>query len=265
MLLMRPRSISFAFFTVVLAVHAFAGAAPPKLRLSEVQKIHPESYKAALTLDPQETTFSGSIEIRLDIDEPTDTIWLNANKLDIESPSIRAGGQQLTASVLPGGDDFVGFHFESTLPAGPAVLEITYSGRIRKGVSAGIFSSEDAGNHYLFTQFESTDARDAFPCFDEPSYKVPWSLTLHVPAKMRAVSNTPLADEILENDNHTYIFKQTKPLPSYLVAFAVGPFEYVDAGFAGKNHVPVRIITPKGKSNEAKYAAEVTATILTRL
>ncbi len=265
MLVMRLRSILIALFTIVFAVHAFGGTQPPKLRLSEVQKVHPESYKAALTLDPLETTFSGSIEIRLNIDESTDTIWLNANKLDIESPSIRAGGRQLFASVLPGGDDFVGIHFESALPAGPAVLEITYSGRIRKGVSAGIFSSEDAGNHYLFTQFESTDARDAFPCFDEPSYKVPWSLTLHVPAKMRAVSNTPLDDEILENDNHTYIFKKTKPLPSYLVAFAVGPFEYVDAGFAGKNHVPVRIITPKGKSNEAKYAAEVTATILTRL
>jgi alanyl aminopeptidase len=61
------------------------------------------------------------------------------------------------------------------------------------------------------------------------------------------------------------IFKQTKPLPSYLVAFGVGPFEFVDAGFAGKNRAPVRIVTPKGKANEAKYAAEVTATILTRL
>jgi len=262
---MRLRPILIALITLLAAASAFAASQAPKLRLSEVQKIHPTSYSAALTLDPQETTFSGSIEIKLDIEESTDTIWLNANKLEIDSAVVRTGGQQLSATILLGGADFAGFHYDSALPAGPAILEITYSGRIRKGVSAGIFSSEDAGNHYLFTQFESTDARDAFPCFDEPSYKVPWSLTLHVPATMRAVSNTPLQDEILENDNHTFIFKQTKPLPSYLVAFAVGPFEYVEAGFAGKNHVPVRIITPKGKAGEAKYAAEVTATILTRL
>ena len=60
-------------------------------------------------------------------------------------------------------------------------------------------------------------------------------------------------------------FAETKPLPSYLIAFAVGPFEFVDAGVAGKNRVPVRIVTPKGRASEAKYAAEVTATILTRL
>ncbi len=61
------------------------------------------------------------------------------------------------------------------------------------------------------------------------------------------------------------VFAETKPLPSYLVAFAVGPFEVVDAGQAGRNHVPVRIITPKGLAYQAKYAAEVTATIVDRL
>jgi alanyl aminopeptidase len=256
---------SFSAILLAAALHATAATTPPKLRLAEVQSIHPTSYKAALTLSPLETTFSGSIEINLEIEQPTDTVWLNGNKLEVDDAGIRVPGQRLSATILPGGDDFIGFHFASPLPQGPAIMEITYSGRIRKGVSAGIFSSEDAGNHYLFTQFESTDARDAFPCFDEPSYKVPWSLTLHIPTKLRAFSNTPVQDEIVENDNHTIVFKQTKPLPSYLVAFAIGPFEYVDAGFAGRNHVPVHIITPKGKADEAKYAAEVTATILTRL
>ncbi len=78
------------------------------------------------------------------------------------------------------------------------------------------------------------------------------------------MSNTPETNRT-EGGIKTYTFKETKPIPSYLVAFAVGPLEYVDAGVAGKNHVPVRIVTPKGRSGEAKYAAEVTATILTRL
>lgn len=262
---MRFRSAAISTLTVLSALHTFGAAQPPRLRLSEVQSIRPDSYKVALTLSPLEPTFSGSIEIALNIQQATDTIWLNANKLDIGDAGIRISGQWLPATVLPGGDDFVGFHFGSSLPAGTATMEIKYSGRVRRGVSAGIFSSEDAGNRYLFTQFESTDARDAFPCFDEPSYKVPWSLTLHVPASVRAVSNTPVQEETVEGEQRTFIFKQTKPLPSYLVAFAIGPFEYVEAGFAGRNHVPVRIITPKGKADEAKYAAAVTAVILTRL
>jgi alanyl aminopeptidase len=262
---MRFYSTWLAALTVLFAECALGAGQPPKLRLSEVQNISPTSYKVALTLNPLEDTFSGSIEIQLDIQQSTDTIWLNGNKLEIADAGVHIPGQRLSATVLPGGDDFIGFHFGSALPVGSAIMEISYNGRIRSGVSAGIFRSDEEGNHYLFTQFESTDARDAFPCFDEPSYKVPWSLTLHIPARVHAVSNTPIENEILENENHTIVFKRTKPLPSYLVAFAVGPFEFVEAGFAGRNHVPVRIITPKGKADQAKYAAEVTATILTRL
>ena len=69
--------------------------------------------------------------------------------------------------------------------------------------------------------------------------------------------------EKTEGTSKIVTFRQTKPLPSYLVALAVGPFEYVNAGTAGKNKVPVRIVVPKGRSNQAKYAAEITAAIIT--
>src|SRR6185437_329569 len=78
-------------------------------------------------------------------------------------------------------------------------------------------------------------------------------------------SNTPVLSESAAGTTKTVVFAETKPLPSYLVAFGVGPFEFVNAGVAGKNHVPVRIVTAKGRANEAEYAAQVTATILTRL
>src|SRR5262249_29468304 len=80
-----------------------------------------------------------------------------------------------------------------------------------------------------------------------------------------AVSNTTISSDREEGAQRTVVFAETKPLPSYLVAFAIGPFEYVDAGRAGSKQVPVRIVVPKGRSAEAKYAAEVSATILTRL
>jgi len=244
---------------------AFAAGQPPKLRLSEVQDVAPARYRVELTLDPAKDSFSGAISIEVNLKQPAQTIWLNANQIAVQEASATAGGKTWQAQTVPGGSDFVGLRFESAIPVGPAEIRIRYQGSVRHGDTSGIFRTRDGDSDYIFTQFESTDARDAFPCFDEPSYKTPWQLTLHVPAQDAAVSNTPVASEKSENGVKTYVFRETKPLPSYLVALAVGPFEFVDAGFAGKNRVPVRIVTPKSRADEAKYAAEVTATILTRL
>ena len=242
-----------------------AADTPPKTRLNEVQNVQPVDYRVDLTLDPAQDTFNGSIVIRLDIREALQTLWLNQEKLHIKSAILTAGSSERLATVLLGGDDFVGLNFSQPVPPGRATLSIQYSGEVVSKNSSGIFHQQENGDWYLFTQFEPTDARAAFPCFDEPSYKTPWQLTLHVPAAATAISNTPPDSEKTENGMRTYAFKETKPLPSYLVAFGVGPFEYVDAGVAGRNKVPVRIVTPKGEGFQAKYAAEVTATILTRL
>ncbi|HUB81083.1 MAG TPA: M1 family aminopeptidase [Bryobacteraceae bacterium] len=247
-----------------LSLAAAICAAQPKLRLAEVENAEPVRYQAALDLDPARNSFSGAITIQLAVHQPVGTLWLNANKIQVKQVSASEGGRTYKTEAIPGGDDFLGLKFASPLPAGTAEIHVTYTGEVRHGDSAGVFYLKDKGSEYIFTQFENTDARDAFPCFDEPGYKTPWQLTLKVPAADSAVSNTPGAERT-QAGVKTYTFKETRPLPSYLVAFAVGPFEYVNAGTAGRNHVPVRIVVPKGRSGEAKYAAEVTATILTRL
>jgi alanyl aminopeptidase len=157
----------------------------------------------------------------------------------------------------------VGLQFDSPVPPGPAEIKIDYSGTVITKNSTAIFRQQDNGTWYIFSQFEATDARGAFPCFDEPAYKTPWQLTLNIPAADTAISNTTVSSESSVGGMKHISFHETKPLPSYLVAFGVGPFEYVDAGHAGKNHVPVRIVVPKGHAAEAKYAAEVTADIIT--
>ncbi len=254
-----------AFAMIFSCFTLYAADAPPKTRLAEVQNVQPTSYLADLTLDPAKSTFSGSIEIRMDIRQALQTLWLNQEKLQIKSAVLTSKGIDHLAAIVPGGDDFVGLHFTEVLPTGTALLSIRYEGVVITNNSSGIFHQQENGNWYLFTQFEPTDARAAFPCFDEPSYKTPWQLTLRVPAGDTAISNTPIASDKTENGMRTFAFKETKPLPSYLVAFAVGPFDYVDAGVAGRNKVPVRIVVPRGEAGQAKYAAEVTATILTRL
>ena len=250
--------LCFLFFSA-----ASPAAYKPELRLPEL--VAPTSYRADLSLDPAKDTFTGEIIINLEIKQPVQTIWLNATDISVSAASIKMGSQTLPAKAAPNGEDFLSLDFASPLPKGKGELTIRYTGKVRQQNSSGVFGMEDNGNKYIFTQFESTDARGAFPCFDEPSYKVPWQVTLHVPVTSTAISNTPIEKESHDGSVTTYLFKRTKPLPSYLVAFAVGPFEYVDAGKGGKNQVPVRIVVPQGHANEAKYAAEITATILTRL
>jgi alanyl aminopeptidase len=251
--------------SLAFCVSVFAADRPPKTRLAEVEDIQPTSYKAGLSLDPGKDTYSGSISIHMQVNKPVETIWLNQEKLSIKSAVLTVRGTEQQAHIVPGGEDFVGLGFDAPIPADAAVLTIQYTGEVFTKNSSGLFRQQESGNWYLFSQFETTDARAAFPCFDEPSYKTPWQLTLHIPAADAAIGNTPVESENSANGTKTLIFKETKPLPSYLVAFAVGPFEFVKAGVAGKNKVPVRIVVPKGKAGEAKYAAEVTAAILTRL
>ncbi len=232
----------------------------PKLRLDN--QVRPVKYAVDLKLLTDKSEFTGSIDIDIDVRKPAPVVWLNAKEIAVQVATI--DGQ--AASVEPGNSDFVGLRPATALGAGPAKLHIVYSGKISPKNTEGIFQGRDGNNLYLFTQFESIDARRAFPCFDQPDFKTPWQVTLHVKRGEKAFSNTPQISETNEPDGmKRVVFGVTKPLPSYLVAFAVGPFEVVQAGMAGRNHVPVRIITPKGLAYQAKYAAQVTATIVDRL
>jgi alanyl aminopeptidase len=250
------------FALILLA--ACAAAAPPTLRLGD--DVRPVRYRLDLTIVPQQDGFTGKIEIDLDIRKPTDTVWLNARDLTVDSAQLTAGGSSQAVKAQTSGTEFVGFAAASPIPAGPAQLRIAYHGAFNKIGSDGLFKEQDAGTWYVYTQFESIDARRAFPCFDEPNFKTPWQLTLHVNKSDAAVSNTPVRSESAEpGGRKKVVFRETKPLPSYLVALGVGPFDFVDAGKAGKNRTALRMITPKGKAAQAKYAAEVTGPLLAEL
>ncbi len=263
------RSAVLTFTSSILALSALSAAPnPPNLRLPDT--IAPISYRASLVLDPAKPAFSGEISIHVDIKQPTEVIWLNAVQLKLQKATLTAGDKTagdktIDAQVIPGGVNFIGLQFPSPVAPGKAEIAIKYTGEVRQKDSSGVFHMLDNGNDYLYTQFESIDARDVFPCFDEPSFKVPWQLTLDVPSTDSAVSNTSPSNEETRGDRKVITFGKTKPLPSYLVAFAVGPFDFVPAGKAGKAGIPVRIVTPKGHADEAKYAAEVTPTIINRL
>jgi alanyl aminopeptidase len=225
---------------------------PPKLRLDGSAR--PLRYAVDLTIVPDRDTFHGAADIALDIRTPTEILWLNAVGLNVEQASFRpAAGAPLSVKPVPGGDQFIGFSLDRPI-SGKGTLHVAYEGKISRSSSAGIFQLKEDRDWYVFSQFEPTDARRAFPCFDEPGFKVPWQMTLHVPNDNMALANTPELSESKEpNGMKTVRFKVSQPLPSYLVAIAVGPFDAVDAGRVGAT--PLRVIVPRGKSAQAADAA----------
>jgi alanyl aminopeptidase len=249
---------------VAAAIKPKANWKSPALRLGDAAR--PTRYAARLKIIPKEETFTGTIDIELVLNQPLSILWLNGSELVVSEANLEGGGKSVRADPVPGGENFIGFAFESTVPAGNAKLHVQYTGRISSRDSRGIFRGKDGDQWYVASQFESIFARLAFPCFDEPSFKVPWQLTLQVPTEDSAFSNTAIVSEQEDGAGLKRVtFGETPPLPSYLIALAVGPYAVVDAGRGGMNQTPIRILTPKSRKGEARFAAEITAPILTQL
>ena len=215
-------------FCAVAFAFAALAADPPTLRLAE--GVRPVTYAADLTLLPDSPTFKARIDIDVSFAAPTTLFYINAKELEISTAQVN----QTKLAVERSNEDFIALRAASKIPSGAAKLHFEYSGKISPKSSEGIFQGRDGDLKYLFTQFEEIDARRAFPCFDEPGYKTPWQITLHVRSTDKAFANTPAVSKPRRAGGmKKVVFAPTKPLPSYLVAFAVGPFDVVDGGKVG--------------------------------
>ena len=226
-------------------------------------QVTPLHYEATLTIDPNQESFDGEVIIRLRIRAATRFFWINATRLKLEHARVEIGDQTITAMAVPGNEDFIGLQFDRELPAGRAVLKIRYRGELARNDTRGLFKQQDGEHWYVMSQFEAINARRAFPCFDEPHWKTIWQLALKVKPEHSAVSNMPQLSEERTADGMKLVrFQPTPPLPSYLIALGVGPFDIVDGGNAGQKATPIRYITPKGRASEARYAKEITPRLL---
>ena len=246
---------------------ASAGKDAPSFRLPAWA--HPLKYEAHLDLDPEKEDFSGRIRIAVRLSRPSAVLWLHARDLAVAEAAVEigaeGGGERLPLVARSVGRDLLRLSSAHVLPAGDLILVLGYRGKIQLHDGDGPYRVREDGRHYIFTQFEAIDARQAFPCFDEPGFKTPWQLSIRAPADLVVLSNTlPLSERPESDGRKTVQFAPTLPLPSYLVAFAVGPFDLVAAG-SSKSGTPLRIVVPKGRAAEARYAARVTGPILDRL
>jgi cytosol alanyl aminopeptidase len=242
---------------------ATEGPAPPGLRLPE--NVLPRRQAVRLRLVPTDEAFSGSTEVDVDVRAATDVIWMHAAGLNITQAELIADGQPIALRPHVTPEEFLSLTAPRSIAQGSYRLILTFTGKLPAREASGPYRQDEDGDWYIFTQFEATDARRAFPCFDEPSFKIPWQVTLEVPATLQAFANTPQISETPSGDMKTVMFVATKPLPSYLVAFAVGPFEVIDAGRFGRRGTRIRIIVPRGKSAEAAFAVKSTGDILNRM
>jgi aminopeptidase N len=239
-----------------------APAGEPGLRLPA--GVRPTREALDLSVDAAGETYTGTATIALDVDAPTDAIWLHGQGLRVEAVEVEGPDGPVGASWAAGAEgDKLALRLARPLGRGAALVRVRFEGRLDAEKSRGLYRvRERDGRWYAYSFFEPVDARRAFPCFDEPGFKIPWTVTLRVPPGDVALANTPLASEALEGGRRVFRFRESKPLPSYLVAFVAGPFAVVDAGRAGGHGTPLRFVLPRGRETELGYARRVTPKIV---
>ena len=231
--------------------------------------VQPLAYRLDLTVDPAHEDFTGHVEIDAAIMTPGAFVDLHGRGLKLSKAVAIVGGQTFTGRWYEIEASGVGrLVFAQPLPAGPVTFTFDYTAPFGNG-PAGMFHVKVGEDWYSWTQFESIDARAAFPGFDEPGFKVPFTVTLRTQSGQMAISNAPEQSVVTEQGLAVHRFAPTLPLPTYLVAMMVGPFVSVEGTVPATPQrtapLPVRVITTKQNASKIAFALAGTKGIVTHL
>jgi len=259
------------------ATYTAAPEAIPHAALPET--VTPAAYRVDMMIDPQDEGMSGKVEIDLTVNADTGRFWFHAKEMDVTNAKLTyADGTEFALTYNPVSLDeapsgIAYFTADSEIPAGAATLSMDYTTPYNQNLNSA-YQVRRGDDAYIVTQFEPLGAREAFPGFDEPKYKVPFTLSITSPSEELVISNTPeVGTEEIMVDGESWTkhqFAQTRPLPTYLIAFAVGPYEMNDFGTIPPNSVrkaplELRAIAAKGEGQNLDYALAGTEPILTAL
>lgn len=279
------KSIIFNFSLVTAVSTVFFGCAPvstltvensaPAQTLAPFEtdrvdpNVVPQAYRVHLSIDPKAADYSGNVSVDLTLKTQQKTIWLHSLKHEIKSASfVDQSGQSHAMNIVRNDkhEDWLGLESEAILRAQNGVLNIEFTGAMSNPLF-GMYRVQSEKRWYIFSQMEALGAREAFPCFDEPRFKVPFTVSLTVPKEAKAFFNTPSKSVEVNDDQATHHFATSKPLPTYLLAVAVGPLDLLhnpadDIARPDGSKLQVRIITAYGKAQKAKMALRETKNIV---
>jgi aminopeptidase N len=222
----------------------------------------PDNYKLSFAPDFTNNNFTGDETIQVRVLKPTSEIVLNAVQIDFGAVTITSRGATQKAQVtLNKEKETATLAVGSAIHPGPATIQIHYTGILNNELR-GFYLGKDADGHkYAATQFEATDARRAFPSFDEPAYKATFDVVVVADQGMTVISNTKVASDTPGpgDGKHTVHFATTPKMSSYLVAMVVGNFEYIEGSADG---IPIRVYASPGKKELGTFALDAAENIM---
>ena len=228
------------------------------------KEVRPTEYAIRIVPDIDKLTFAGLETIQLDVQKPVAQLVLNALEMEVTAASVDKQPLKKKSIVLNAADQTLTLILPNDLPLGKHELALHFRGKINEQ-GQGLFYAryEEEGSKakkiMLGTQFEATDARRMFPCWDEPSFRARFQLTTVVPENFMAVSNMPIEQEKKVTGGKEVRFGETPSMSSYLVVLCAGELEAIEGEQDG---VKLRVITTKGKAESGRYALESEAKIL---
>jgi len=231
--------------------------------------VRPHAYRLDLLVDPRREGLSGSVEIDIQLDEATTGIWLHGEGLDVTAARAElSDGKRVAAryaeSSVPG---VARVDFSEQVPPGSFTLRLDYGAEFNRNL-AGLFKVEEQGEAYVLAKSESIQARKFLPGFDEPGLKATFDLKLTIPAGYAVIANSPEIDRQPAGDGmETVTFAATRPMPTYLLSLAVGPFDTVERPPIPPNGlrerpIPLRGFARKGRGEDLDYVLDITPGML---
>ena len=253
--------MSIGFITTVAAEKPFVFEnTPGKLP----KQVVPDEYAIRIAPDVQKRTFTGSEKIKLNVRQPVHELVLNAADMQIESASLDDKSLPKSAIKLDAKEETLNLSLGSELSTGTHVLSLKFAGKINDA-GFGLYRAPyqefrtGAKKVMLGTQFEATDARRMFPCWDEPSFRARFQMTAVIPENWFAISNMPIEKESKVAGGKEIRFATTPPMASYLNVLCAGELDMIEKRSSGVLH---RVVATRGKSEMGRYALESAAQIV---
>lgn len=251
----------------------------------------PSAYRLDMIINPDAASMSGTVSIDVELTQALSKIWLHGKEMQVSEAYALIGEERFPLSynavdIAQAPSGIASLLSERPLPKGQATLNLSYETPYNLALNSAYKvtrqNKDGADDNYIVTQFEPLGAREAFPSFDESKYKVPFTLSITAPADDVVYTNTPLIKASPLNtsdapDNKSeasgeiawvkHDFETTRPLPTYLIAFGVGPYDVVEYDALPPTNVrsravPLRGLTARGKGSRITYGLKNTAGIL---